>query len=95
MKNRTFDLNDTLFDQLERISNPDLTGDALSAEIQRAGAVCSLADRVNANHRTIIEAVKVADAAGITIRQPPLVEFLENKRAEEPRRIDNGRASRR
>ena len=37
--NTPIDLNSILFAQLDRLSNPDLKGDELQAEIQKAGAV--------------------------------------------------------
>ena len=40
------DLNEILFDQLERLSDPDLTGDALTAEISRTEAITKVAGQL-------------------------------------------------
>ena len=44
MKNPLSDLNDKLFEQLNRLSNPDLKDDKLKEEIERSKAVSTRAD---------------------------------------------------
>jgi hypothetical protein len=62
MKNKLTDLNDHLFMQLERLSNEALSGDALGAEVKRAEAIVQVADKIVANAKLQLDAVKlVAD----------------------------------
>ena len=46
MKQSLASLNDYLFAQLERVTNDDLTGEALNTEIQRSKAVTGLASQI-------------------------------------------------
>ena len=73
MKTKLIDLNDILFEQLERLSNDDLTGEALEEEINRARAVVGVTSKVIENASLILDAHKVAYAAGNDILPPPLL----------------------
>ena len=46
MSNQLSDLNNSLFAQLDRLNNNDLTGDALSIEITRAKAICNVSTEI-------------------------------------------------
>ncbi|HEY4133481.1 MAG TPA: hypothetical protein VGM50_22875 [Gemmatimonadaceae bacterium] len=59
MKNKLTDLNDHLFAQLERLSNENLSAEALVTEVQRATAVVSVADTIVANAKVQLEGAKV------------------------------------
>ena len=48
-RNKMTDLNDHLFAQLERLSDEELSAEALEAEIKRAKAVSGIAQQVIAN----------------------------------------------
>ena len=76
MKNRIADLNNSLFEQLERLNDHDLTGEDLDLEVRRASAMCGVADRIIENHRTVTEVFKAASAAGVVISDAPLLEYL-------------------
>lgn len=52
-------LNQHLFDQLERLNNPDLTPEQIEQEANRAKAIVGLADQVTANSRTMLDAAKL------------------------------------
>lgn len=59
MKNKLADLNNHLFEELERLNDEELTGDKLSQEITRAKAIAAVASQIIEMHNTAIEAQKV------------------------------------
>jgi hypothetical protein len=61
VKNKLSDLNNHLFEQIERLNDDELTGDDLRQEVHRAQAMCSVAGQVIANGRLVLAAVKAAD----------------------------------
>lgn len=64
--NTPIDLNSILFAQLDRLSNPDLKGDELQAEIQKAGAVEKISKQVIENNNMRLSAAKlVAEHKGL------------------------------
>lgn len=56
MKNKLTDLNDHLFAQLERLSDEDLKGDELKAEVQRSQAVTGVANQIIENASIVLKA---------------------------------------
>lgn len=61
MKNKLCDLNNHLFEQLERLNDEDLVGEDLEKEIQRSKAVTNVAQTIIANGALILNAKKHAD----------------------------------
>lgn len=61
MKNTLGDLNNHLFAQLERLSDEDITGEALVEEINRSRAVTSVAQQIIANGNLVLQAKKLQD----------------------------------
>jgi hypothetical protein len=61
MKNTLEDLNNHLFAQLERLSDEDLSDQALTTEIQRANAISNVAVQIVSNGQL---ALKVQRALG-------------------------------
>lgn len=60
------DLNMALFAQLERLSNPELSGSALEAEIQRTDAIEKISEQVIKNNNMRLSAAKlVAEYRGV------------------------------
>lgn len=60
------DLNSVLFAQLERLSNPDLKGNELEAEIQKAEAIEKISEQVIKNNNMRLSAAKlVAEYRGV------------------------------
>jgi hypothetical protein len=55
------DLNNHLFEQLERLNDDDLKGDALKEEIERARAVASIATQIIANGSLALKAKTAQD----------------------------------
>ena len=60
------DLNAVLFAQLDRLSNPDLRGEDLEAELQRTDAIEKVSEQVIKNNNMRLSAAKlVAEYRGI------------------------------
>ncbi len=53
------DLNDHLFDQLDRLADRNLTPEETEAEIKRTGAMVGLADRISANADLSLKAARL------------------------------------
>jgi len=64
--NTPIDLNTVLFAQLERLSNPELKGGELEAEIQKAEAIEKISEQVIKNNNMRLSAAKlVAEYRGV------------------------------
>ncbi|MEJ7444303.1 hypothetical protein WL480_05195 [Staphylococcus hominis] len=61
MKNTLSDLNNHLFEQLERLNDEDLTGEDLQQELQRSKAVSSIAQNIINNGSLVLQAQKFRD----------------------------------
>ena len=53
-RNKISDLNNHLFEQLERLNDADINGDALNAEIARAKAITGIASQIVANGQLVL-----------------------------------------
>lgn len=58
LKNKLSDLNTHLFEQLERLNDEDLKGDALEEEIKRAKTVTNVAAQIVNNGNLMLSAQK-------------------------------------
>lgn len=56
MKNKLSDLNNHLFEQLERLNDQDIKGDQLSEEIRRSEAMATIAGSIIGNASLILKA---------------------------------------
>jgi hypothetical protein len=59
MRNKLSDLNNHLFEQLERLNNDELTGEALSAEIERGKAMSGIATQIVNGTKVVVDAMKL------------------------------------
>lgn len=65
MKNKLVDLNNHLFEQLERLNDEELTGQKLQEEIARAKAMAGISSQIIGNASVVLEAQKfIADTVG-------------------------------
>lgn len=75
VKNTALDLNNLLFEQLERVTDESLEGDALATEIARSRVVTGLASQVIQNANTVLAAARLKDQAlDPDMRLPPMLE---------------------
>lgn len=61
MKNTLGDLNNILFEQLERLNDEELKGDKLKEEMERANAINNVATRIIANGSLVLSAKRFMD----------------------------------
>lgn len=59
MKNKMSDLNNHLFAQLERLSEEELTGEALDREVKRADAIVAVSEQIVAGVDLRLKAAKI------------------------------------
>ena len=60
MQNKLSDLNNHLFEQLERLSDEDIKGDNRKEEIERAAVVSTIADKIIQNGNLTLKACQFA-----------------------------------
>ena len=65
MKNTLTDLNNYLFETLERLTDDSLTAEEMEAELRRADAVTSVAETVIHNGELSLKAMKHAEEYNI------------------------------
>jgi hypothetical protein len=72
MKNKTTDLHNHLFEQLERLTDDDLDFDR---EVRRAQAMCGVAMTIIAKDKIMVEALRLAaDFPDLAKKMPLLLE---------------------
>lgn len=64
MQNKLTDLNNHLFEQLERLNDQDLQGEDLDKEMARAKSICTVAAQIIANGNLLLNAKKHFDEYG-------------------------------
>jgi hypothetical protein len=76
MKNTLGDLNNHLFEQLERLNDEDLKDGKLQEEIERAHAIALVASRIISNASLVIEAQKLmsGDKLNADVTLPKMLE---------------------
>lgn len=75
MKNKMIDLNNHLFEQLERLNDDELKGADLAEEIERARAMSAIATQIIANGSLALKAKAIQDGAlGANFQLPALLE---------------------
>lgn len=78
MKNTLVDLNNHLFEQLERLNDDELTGEQLAQEIERSRAISTVATKIIDNASLGLQAEKLKVEYGR--RDIKLPEMLENNK---------------
>jgi len=71
MQNKAIDLNNHLFEQLERINDTSIKGEDLLEEFKRAEAMTKLAITIIANGRLVHDTMKLAEEHSISQEDIP------------------------
>jgi len=79
MKNKLIDLNNHLFEELERLNDENLTGEALQEERERAKTMASIAQTIINNGELALKAVKHYDEYGKKEEIPSILQLEEGK----------------
>ena len=79
-KNTLIDLNDHLFEQLEKLNDDSLTGKELDAECNRAQAMSKIATSIIHSMDLILNALKYSD-------QRSESDLIDDKETKEPMRV--------
>lgn len=75
MRNTLGDLNNHLFEALERLNDEDITGDRLNEEIQRARTIANVSRQIIDNGKLALDALKFRDErVDSSAKLPPLLE---------------------
>lgn len=70
MENKLTDLNNILFEQIERLNDDDLHGEALKQQIKRSQAIERVAGMIIANANTVLKAEKLKMEYAMDDRDP-------------------------
>lgn len=70
MENKLTDLNNILFEQIERLNDDDLHGDALKQQIKKSRAIENIAGMIIANANTVLKAEKMKMDYALNDRDP-------------------------
>lgn len=79
MKNKLNDLNNHLFEQMERLNDEDLSSEELEREIKRAKAMSSIASNIVSNEALALEAQQYIDEYSGHARVPDMIKIEEKK----------------
>lgn len=83
MKNKLSDLNNHLFEQLERLNDEDLNEEQLTKEIGRAKAITDVANSIINNAKVVLDASKFLEDSGFLVSAPQETMKLLGMNADE------------
>lgn len=78
-KNKLVDLNNHLFEELERLNDENLKGEALQEERERAKSMANIAQTIINNGELALKAQKHFDEYGKAENIPPMLQIGEGK----------------
>ena len=79
MKNKLADLNNHLFEQLERLNDDECKGEKLKQETERARAMVVVSDQIVKNAAVQLTALRMAVSAGLKIDPISHLPMIEAK----------------
>lgn len=71
VRNKLIDLNNMMFEQLERLNDPDLTPEQFETEIKRSKTMVSIGRIIVDNAQVALEAQKHKDEYGVDNKEMP------------------------
>ena len=71
VKNKLVDLNNHLFEELERLNDEDLKGDELNEELQRAKAMSDVSGKIIDNASLMLKAIHEQNEYGTISQNVP------------------------
>lgn len=75
LKNTLRDLNNHLFEQMERLNDESLSDDQLKVELSRSAAMSKIATQIISNGNLVIKAQKAyEDALSLDAEKPKMLE---------------------
>lgn len=78
-KNKLVDLNNHLFEELERLNDEELTGEALQEERERAKTIATVAQTIINNGELALKAQKHFDEYGKADHIPDMLQIGDEK----------------
>ncbi len=79
MKNKLVDLNNHLFEELERLNDEELRGEELEEERKRAKSIANIAQTIINNGELALKAVKHYDEFGNKGDMPEILQIGDNQ----------------
>lgn len=79
MKNKSIDLNNHLFAQLERLSDENIKGEELEEELKRADMISKVSAQIINNASLTLRAEQIRQVHG----EKPKMEFLDEKQEKQ------------
>lgn len=80
MKNTLGDLNNHLFEQLERLNDDDLTDEELAREIRKSDAMVKVSEQIIQNGQLALRTMQYMDSYGLSSKGhkvPPMLALKE------------------
>lgn len=74
MKDTLKDLNDHLFEEMERLNDEDLSGEELDKEIKRADAMTKVSKQIISNGSLAVRAANLQYEMGMKVNMPTFIE---------------------
>lgn len=76
MKNTLSDLNNALFEQLERLNDDDMTEEQLDRELRKTDATVKIAEKIIANGELAFKTMKHMDDYGYNVKERTVPKML-------------------
>lgn len=79
VKNTSLDLNNHLFEQIERLNDTELEGDQLETEINRSKAMVDVSKQIIENSKLALDAQKLRAEYTGKVDLPRMIEGSQNE----------------